>query len=161
MSSNYLKHIDAEEANKLYSDAVRKARQLRERAAITEQIADKLAGAYITKRIDPIMSSVPGVERAYIEKSVSGRVLYATLYQVNHSNYYDCWSVRLAPEDSKRVDAETVKAEAAKLIQQAERTEKAIEEFWNNVGQLNAIVTAYSQIRRNLEPITNDLCYCY
>lgn len=161
MASNYLKHIDAEEANKLYSDAVRKARQLRERAAITEQIADKLAGAYITKRIDPIITSVPGVERAYIEKSVSGRVLYATLYQVGHANYYDGWSVRLAPEDSKRVDANTVKSEAKKLIQQAERIEESIQGFWDNVGQLNAIVTAYSQIRRNLEPITNDLCYCY
>lgn len=159
--SNYLKHIDAEEANKLYSDAVRKARQLRERAAITAQIADKINGAYITKRLDPIMTGIPGVARAYIEKSVSGRVLYARLYQPGNSNYYDGWSVRLAPQDSKRVDAGTVKAEAVKMVEEAERTEKAVAAFWENVGQLNAIVTAYAQIRRELEPITTDLCYCY
>lgn len=159
--SHYLKHIDAEEANKLYSDAVRKARQLRERAAITAQIAKKLDGAYITKRLDPILSGVPGVERGYIEKSASGRVLYARLYQIGYTGYNDGWSVCLAPEDSRRVDAETVKAEAAKLLQQAERTEKAVAGFWDHVGQLNAIVTAYAQIRRDLEPITTDLCYCY
>ena len=158
---NYLKHIDAEEANKLYSDAVRKARQLRERAAITAKLATALDGKHITKRINQIMASVPGVERAYIEKSVSGRVLYARLYQPGYANYYDGWSVRLAETDGKRVDAETVKAEAAKLLQEAERTEKAVAGFWDHVGQLNAIVTAYSQIRRELEPITTDLCYCY
>jgi hypothetical protein len=161
MSSNYLKHIDAEEANKLYSDAVRKARQLRERAAITATLADRLEGAYITKRLNAILSALPGVERGYIEKSASGRVLYATLYQVGYNGYSDGWSVRLAPEDQKRVDAETVRAEAARLIREAERTEKAIEGFWANVGQLNAIVTAYAQIRRELEPITTDLCYCW
>ena len=151
--------ISAEKANEAYSNAVRKARLLRQRAAAERAIAENLDGAYITKRLDPKLHALfPDAKSTFISKYYGGRK-YAHIHPAGVHCYSDAWDIDLWEGDDNRVNGEQIKRAAKHSDDEAAEIEKAVERFAEIIGTYNALATAYAGIYDELHVLISDTVY--
>lgn len=151
--------IRTEDANDKYSQMVRQARLEREGAAAARIIADKLSGAYITKRIIPkVKELLPGYN-AYLSRNYNN-----TFDLVLHKpdlSYGESFYIRLNDKSSKRIDSDIVTAEADNREAAAVKLEERLKNYYELISTYNSIVTAYSTIRDDLAKFFPDIPYAW
>ena len=151
--------IRTEEANDKYFQMVRQARLEREGAAAARIIADKLSGAYITKRIIPkVEELLPGYS-VYLSKDYCK--YYELLLTKPDFSYSEGFYIRLNSKNGKRIDYDTVTAEADNREAAAVKLEERLKNYYELISIYNSIVTAYSTIRDDLAKFFPDIPYAW
>jgi len=150
--------ITPEAANGIYADGIRKARQLREKAAATRKIADALDGAFITVRLENKLSGIFPAYRVHIYKDSYSPRKFVSLHLREAQTYGEDWTIYLYNTDN-RVNAEPIRKNADDLDAQAAAIEKALDSFFSTVGQYNAIATAYAGVFKQLHPLIEDMIW--
>ena len=151
--------IRTEEANDKYFQMVRQARLEKEGAAAARIIADKLSGAYITKRIIPkVKELLPGY-RVFLSKNYSNT--FDLVLSKSDFSYSESFYIRLNDKSGKRIDFDIVTAEADNREAAAVKLEERLKNYYELISTYNSIVTAYSIIRDDLAKFFPDIPYAW
>lgn len=149
--------ISKDKAAEAYA-ATAEARQtslLIARAART--LAAHIDNAFVTRRIEPkIQALFPAWRVHYC--AMYGGDKYAIFTSADALNSRRL-EIRLARKDCKRISAAELIQQTEYHEQQAQRYAKALEVFWDRLGQYNALVGTIDTLQKELSPVMVNARY--